>query len=247
MQYANIIYLATDEGKMNLSRCGMRSIGTLNEKPLHAALKEWCARPGDRFEVSVDGFIVDIVRGNLLIEVQTGNFASIKRKVQALAKDHALRLVYPVAREKWIVRLAGNGVGTVGGRRRSPRRGALEQVFGELVSFPKLIANPNFSLEVLFILEEEVRRQDDKRAWRRRGWVTHERRLLKVVGRKVLKGPADLLALIPRDLAESWTTADLATAIGQPRWLAQKMLYCLREAGAVRVAGKNGNAILYAR
>lgn len=38
-------------------------IGTLNEKPLHAALKGWYARPGDRFEVPVDGYLVDIVRG----------------------------------------------------------------------------------------------------------------------------------------------------------------------------------------
>ena len=29
------------------------AIGTLNEKPLHAALKEWYARPDDRFEVAV--------------------------------------------------------------------------------------------------------------------------------------------------------------------------------------------------
>ena len=42
-------------------------IGTLNEKPLHAALKAWYAQPGDRLEVAVDGFVVDIVRGDLLI------------------------------------------------------------------------------------------------------------------------------------------------------------------------------------
>ena len=34
-----------------------RGIGLLNEKPLHAALKEWYAQPEDRFEVSVDGFV----------------------------------------------------------------------------------------------------------------------------------------------------------------------------------------------
>ena len=35
-------------------------ISTLNEKPLHAGLKEWYARPGDRIEVPVDGFLIDI-------------------------------------------------------------------------------------------------------------------------------------------------------------------------------------------
>jgi hypothetical protein len=225
----------------------MSDIGTLNEKPLHAALKEWYARPGDKFEVSVKGFVVDIVRRDLLIEIQTGNFASIKRKMHALAENHILRLVYPIALEKWIVRSGGNGRGSVGGRRRSPKRGTLEQVFKELVSFPKLIANPNFSLEVLLIREEEVRCHDKKRGWRRGGWVTQERRLLSVVGGKVLADMADLLDFIPSNLAESWTTGDLAVAMGQPRWLAQKMVYCLRETGAVRIVGKQRNAILYAR
>jgi hypothetical protein len=221
------------------------NIGTLNEKPLHAALKEWYAQPGDQFEVSVDGFVIDIVRDDLLIEIQTGNFFSIKRKIKALVGGHPVRLVYPVAREKWIVRLAKDGNGGILGRRKSPKRGAVEAVFGELVRFPGLLASPNFSVEVLLIQEEEVRRYDGKRGWRRGGWVTHERRLLDVVGRFLFETLADLAALVPPDLPEPWTTADLAAAIGQPLWLARKMAYCLREAGAVAPAGKRGNAILY--
>lgn len=220
-------------------------IGMLNEKPLHAALKQWYARPGDRIEVSVDGFVVDIVRGNLLIEVQTGGFSSIKRKMHALSALHPVRLVYPISREKWIVRLAKNG-GRILGRRRSTRRGTPEQLFEELVSFPTLMAHPNFSLEVLFVHEEEVRCRDTKRRWRRGGWVTKERRLLDVVDRLVLHGPDDLLPFIPPELAEPWSTADLSAATGRPRWLAQKIVYCLRESGGIRVVGKKGNALLYA-
>jgi hypothetical protein len=33
----------------------------------------------DRFEVPVDGFVIDIVRDDLLIEIQTRNFSSLKR------------------------------------------------------------------------------------------------------------------------------------------------------------------------
>ncbi len=223
----------------------MSGIGILNEKPLHAALKEWYARPGDQFEVSVDGFVVDIVRDSLLIEIQTGNFTSIKRKVNALAARHPLRLVYPIAREKWIVRLSTSS-GDVLSRRKSPKRGALEQVFRELVSFPCLMANPTFSLEVLLIREEEVRYQDRRRRWRRGGWVTKERRLLDVVGQEVFSEPKDLLGFIPPGLTEPWTTLDLSCANGQPRWLAQKIVYCLRESGAARAVGKKGSSILYA-
>jgi len=225
---------------------GAPKIGTLNEKPLHAALKEWYAQPGDRFEVPVDGFVIDIVRGDLLVEIQTANFSAIKKKLTALTSSHPLRLVYPIAREKWIVKLAKDGSGRLN-RRKSPKRGVLEQVFAELVSFPDLLSNPNFSLEVLFIQEDEVRRYDGRRGWRRKGWVTHERRLLQVVERQLFETPADMGNLVPSALAEPFTTSDLASAIGQRRWLAQKMAYCLREMGVLAPVGKQGNAILYSR
>ena len=53
-----------------------------------------------------------------------------------------------------------------------------------------MLREPNFSLEVLLIDEEELRRHDRRRAWRRRGWVTHERRLMEVVGRYLFETPA---------------------------------------------------------
>jgi hypothetical protein len=228
-----------------LSRKESREIGTLNERSLHAALKEWYGEPGDRFEAPVDGFVVDLVRGDLLIEIQTRNFSAIKRKMTRLAADHAVRLVYPIAREKWIVRLAKDGSAGVLGRRKSPKRGSFVHVFGELVSFPELLANANFSIEVLLTQEEEVRRHGDKRAWRRRGWVTQERRLLDVVDRCLFETPDHLAALIPPDLPQPWTTADLAAALHRPRRLAQQMAYCLRRLDLAEVVGKRGRAISY--
>jgi hypothetical protein len=196
--------------------------------------------------VSVEGFIVDIVRGNLLMEIQTRNFAATKRKLAVLAAHHPVRLVYPIAREKWIVKLAKDGHTRLS-RRKSPKRGTPEQVFGELVSFPELLLNPNFSIDVLLIQEEEIRQYDGTRGWRRRGWVTRERRLLQVVGRRLFETPADMGALVPSTLAEPFTTSDLATAVAKPRRLAQRMAYCLREMGAIVPVGRCGNAILYTR
>ena len=192
---------------------GAREIGTLNEKPLHAALKEWYAQPGDQFEVPVDGFIVDIVRGGLLVEIQTGGFSAIKKKLTALVSRHPLRLVYPIARDKWIVKLAKSDSGKVT-RRKSPKAGRVEDLFRQMVSFPGLLANPNFSLEVLLIREEEVRRYDGKRRWRKRGWVIEERRLLDVVDQRIFEEPADWRALLPEELGGSFTTRDMAEAMG---------------------------------
>lgn len=219
---------------------------TLNESPLHADLKAWQARPGDRFEVEVDGFVIDIVRGDLLIEIQTASFRSIKRKLVDLTARHRVRLSYPVAQEKWIVKLPEEGQGKPS-RRKSPKRGTVEDVFAELVSFPALLGHPNFALEVVLTREEEIRRHDPKRAWRRRGWVTMERRLLEVVDRQRFENPADMADLLPPTLAEPFSTSDLASAVSKPRRLAQRMAYCLREMEVITPVGKQGNAILYVR
>ena len=222
-------------------------ISTLNEKDLHAALKQWYAEPGDEFEVPVDGSLIDIVRGDLLIEIQTRNFSAMKRKLNKLLANHCVHLVHPVPFEKWIVRLSQDKQEVLG-RRKSPKRGCFEDVFNELVRIPHLMPHPNFTLEVLLIQEEEVRCKDGSaRAWRRQGWVTQERRLLAVVARRTFETPADILELVGNDVDDPFTTADLAEATGRPRRQARRMAYCLRAMDMIEMADKQGNAIVYRR
>jgi hypothetical protein len=120
----------------------------------------------------------------------------------------------------------------------------LEDLFGELVSIPQLLSNPNFSLEVLMIRQEEVRRYNGKRKFRRRGWVIEGRQLLEVVDRRLFGDSADWLKFLPHGLG-SFTTSDLATGIDTSRELAQKMAYCLREARIIDLIGRRGRANLY--
>ena len=218
----------------------------LREKPLHAALKLWRAEDGDRYEVPVGGFVIDVVRDELLIEVQTSGFSSMKRKLTTLlAEDHRVRILYLIPVQKWIVRV-GHG-GEIVGRRRSPKRGSVLDIFRELVSFPELVAHPNLEIHVVLTQEEEYRRHDPNKAWRRKGWVVHERRLLSVDDVVEIRGTSDLLALLPSFLPDTFTTADLAGAISCPLRLAQQVAYCLRHAGVIDAVGKTGNSIEYRR
>ncbi len=221
-------------------------INTFNEKSLHASLKQWYAGPGDQLEVRVDGYIIDLVRGDLLVEIQTGSVSKLKRKLARLIENHAVRLVFPVALEKWIIRQP-TAEGGKPQRRKSPKRGRVEQVFAQLIYIPALLENANFSLEVLLIREEEVRHHENKKAWRRKGWVTDERRLLEVVERRVFHTPQELAGLLPERLESPFTVRDLANAASQPEWLARRMIYCLRAMGLIAIEGKRGNALLYSR
>lgn len=218
-------------------------IGTHRETALHAALKAWYAEPGDRIEVTVDGYIIDLVRGDLLIEIQTRGFAALTTKLTSLLEGHPVRLVHPVARERWIVRLDADGM--VLGRRRSPKRGRVEQIFAELVRFPALIRHPRFTLEVLLTREEEVRCDDGRGSWRRGGWSIVDRRLIAVDERVRLDSAGALRALLPAGLSQPFTTRDLSEGLGIPRRLAQQMAYCLRAMGAIAAVGKRGRALLY--
>ena len=167
----------------------------------------------------------------------------MKRKLGSLLDaGHPVRIVYPVPVEKTIVKVDGNGEVT---RRRSPKRGAPCDVFGELVSFPSLIEHPGLELDLVLTREEEYRTHQAGRAWRRKGWVVEERRLIDVIDVIPVASGTDLLALIPDDLPEPFTTADVAARLGRPRRLAQQATYCLRHAGAIRVVGKQGNTVEY--
>lgn len=222
-------------------------IGTLNEGPLHASLKQLYARPGDRTEVAVDGYVIDILRRNLIIEIQTANFSSIATKMRDLASRHRVRLVYPVAQERWIVKLPEHGDATKQVRRKSPKRAGVVDVFQELVSFPDLIRNRNFEIEVILTRDEQIRRFDGRRGRRRRGWVVVERRLLDIIDRQIIRGPDDLLNLLGSELPEPFRTSDLAASLGRTRAFAQKVAYCLRKCELISQVGKDANAILYAR
>jgi hypothetical protein len=218
-------------------------IGTLQESSLHAALKTWYAQPGDRFEVLVDGFYIDIVRGDLLIEIQTRNFSAIKVKLANLLENHPLRLVHPIPMEKWILRYSGE-YGRLLNRRKSPKRGRFEHLFVELVRIPQLINHPNFSLEILLTREEEVRLNDGKGSWRRKGWSIVDHKLLEVVDRIILETPHDFRRLLPANLPTAFTSRELAKEGKLPAYIAQKATYCLRKMGALQVVGKRGRSLL---
>ena len=221
----------------------MTSIGLLNEKPLHGALKEWYRVDGDEVEVPLDGFVIDLIHDGLLLEIQTRGFASMRKKLDRLLDSHSIRLVYPVPAEKWIVKLDDGGSEVA--RRRSPKRGIPADVCAELVSFPSLLSHPNFTLEVALTVEEEIRRPDAEKGWRRGGYVIEERRLIAVQETIEFSSAEALLNLLPEGLPDPFTTADLADGLGRSRHLAQEVAYCLRVSGAVGTVGRDKRGILY--
>jgi hypothetical protein len=215
----------------------------MTEYSLHQEIKTYLAIPGDQFEVPLGNYIIDILRDNLLIEIQTKNFSALKEKLQILTKTHKVRLVYPLPEHRMITCTAKDN--TVIYTRKSPRKGTLYDVFRELVRIPEVIGDANFSLEILFIDEEEIRCADGKGTWRRRGVSIKERRLLGVNSRILFESKTDFLNLLPESLNDSFTNNELAAQAKIPAKVAQKITYCYRKSGFLQVTGKRGNAFVF--
>ncbi|MFO7918657.1 MAG: hypothetical protein R6V13_11305 [Anaerolineae bacterium] len=219
-------------------------IGKLNENSLHFALKRWYARPGDRLEAPVGPFLVDIVRDDLLIEIQTGNFCSIRDKLRRLAEEHRVLLVYPIAQEKYIVKLTAARDEIIS-RRKSPKKGCVTDLFDELVRMPTLIQHPNFILETAIIREEEVRCDDGQGSWRRKGVSILNQELTEVLCTERFERGEDFLALLPPDLGTPFTNRELAEGTGMRIRTARRMTYCLRKMDIIEKVGTRGRAYLF--
>ena len=74
----------------------MTSIGELNERSLHRALKERYAVAGSDTERAIDGFVADVVTGGRIVEIQTGGFGPLKGKLSRLLESYPVTLVHPI-------------------------------------------------------------------------------------------------------------------------------------------------------
>jgi hypothetical protein len=219
-------------------------IGSLNERSLHADIKRWYSKPGDQFEVKVDNYVVDIVRDDFLIEIQTRNFSAIRLKLLKLVESHKLRLVYPISVLKWVIRMSSDGSEEIG-RRRSPRKGKLINLFDEMLRMPFMFNSSNFELEVLMTEEEEIRHMDGLGSWRKKGASVVDRKLIEVRESFLFSNKADFLRFIPDGIESPFTNKSLAQALGVPARTAQKVTYTLKHMGVIEQIGKEGSAFKY--
>lgn len=215
----------------------------MTEYSLHAEIKDWYSGLGAETEVKVDDYVIDVVKDGLLIEIQTRNLSAIKRKLAKLLLANRVRLVYPIAKVKWIV--YESTLGEFVKKRKSPKKGKLVDLFIEMVHISELVDYENFSLEVLLIEEEELRCNDGRGNWRRKGVSIKDRKLRKVFDTVVFEDRNDFLSFLPRNLDGSFTNRVLAKKLGISIRLAQKITYCLRKMSALTIDGKKKRELLF--
>lgn len=213
---------------------------------LHVALQRYYAGEDGEIEAPLDGFRADVLRNGVIYEIQTGSFSNIRPKLEKLLRKYPIILVYPVPHEKRIVRV-DPVTGEELSSRRSPKRRDLTDVFDDLLHLRTLLRRRNLSLEIALTVERELRCDDGRGSWRRKGVSLIGRELVAVLSTHRFEQPRDLLALLPDDLPEEFTVADLHRATGCRKPVAGRMAYALRQLGVIKVVGKRVNAYVYRR
>ena len=216
------------------------------ETSLHRQLKAIYAAGDNQQEVACEGYRIDAIRRGQLIEVQHGSLAAIRDKIAVLLEKHRVKVVKPLVARKMLIK-QDRRHGKVISRRYSPKRCTLFDLFDELVYFVNVFPHKRLVLEVPLVEVEEWRYPGHgrRRRWRHGDFQIEDQKLVRVVETFRFRKAADLRKLLPDDLPKTFHTGHIAEGLDVRRWTAQRMAYCLRETGAIRAVGKQGNAILY--
>ncbi len=215
------------------------------ETTLHRQLKALYAVGDARQEVQFEGFRIDAIRAGELIEIQQASLGALRQKTRSLLEGNHVRIVKPLALRKRIVHHKARGI-PVGKGRMSPLHEGWLHVFDDLVHFIDVFPHPRLILDV--VLTEQVELRTPRTPPRRfgRNYRVTDRKLTAVLETKTLRTTFDLAALLPANLPSEFTTEELSKLGAIPRWLSQRIAYCLRKSGAALPVGKRRNAWVYA-
>ena len=218
------------------------------ETTLHRQLKALYAGPDARLEERIAGYRIDAVRGGQLVEIQHGGLSAIRTKIARLLEQHDVLVVKPLIVRKQLIRLAKKG-GKELSRRLSPKQGTLLDLFHELVYFTQVFPHPRLTLQTPLVEIEERRYPGHgrRRRWRQNDHVVEDQRLVAVNAVHSFCVADDLFRILPENLPLPFHSGHLAELLGIQRWIAQRVVYCLRRTGAASTCGKAGNTVLYRR
>lgn len=212
------------------------------ETSLHRQLKALYGGESNAIEAWVEGYRIDVVQPGILVEIQASSLGAIRPKIKALVLEHNVLIVKPLAARKYLVKKSGRPPKVE--RRASPLKETLYHIFEELVYLVGVFPHPRLTIDVL-LTEQEEHRRPIKHRWRRNAFRVEDRLLVSVKSQHRLRTNADLLAMLPSDLPAVFSTKDIASGLGIPRWLAQKMAYCLRGTGAITAVSRQRAGWMY--
>ncbi|MCQ2428052.1 MAG: hypothetical protein MJ137_06590 [Clostridia bacterium] len=223
-------------------------IGTLNEKRMHRILKRFaCDRP-ECFERDMGArFVADIFDGEKIYEIQTGSLLPLGKKLDYYigSTDYPITVIHPVLAKKYILWI-DPADGCVSGRKPSPKKENTFSVLTELVYISEQLKSERLEVVLLFTEAEEYRFLNGKRSKdRKRGSDRFEILPVSLLGKAVLRSPADVASLLPEGLPSSFTAPEFGRLSGLRGRDVYRAVKALELLGIAVKSGTSGRAALY--
>lgn len=222
-----------------------KSIGTYNEKTVHSVLKAFFEPDKSFHEVRYKGLIADIKKDNNITEIQSAQFGKLRDKISAFTAEDELTVVYPIPRQKKIVRIDTQN-GEMSKPRVSPKKGTVYDIFPEMYGIKDLLCNSRLHFRAVLLDITEYRYVSVVKGSRKK--VRRADRIpFSIAGITELRNPCDVEALIPEMLNREFTSEDFAKAAGISGRTARTVILVMRTLGILKICGKSGRFNLYVR
>ncbi len=219
-------------------------VGSLNEHTLHLSIKNYIEPDTAFHEKECCGFIVDILRGNCITEIETRSFSNMKKKLGKLIDNHKVTVVYPIAATKWVTWI-DPVTGELSERRRSPKKGRASDVFYELYKLKDFLKHENFSLKLIFAEISDYRRRDGWGNSGKRGSTREERVPEAILGELTVSLPSEYAGLVDIIPEGEFTAAEFAKLNRMKPRYAWYVLDILSYLSLIERSGSRGRAFLY--
>lgn len=219
-------------------------IGTLQEKTIHAVLKNYYEEDSDKQEIPIDTFVADIYNGKEIIEIQTAQFNRMREKLLSFLPAYEVTIVHPVPRFKYLVWI-DRETGEYSSKRKSPVTGNPYFIFPELYKIKQYLLDDNLHIKVVMMDMEELRFINKSPKRRKKSAGKYDRLPLAMVEEISIDQREDYMQFVPYSLGNEFTSLEFAREAHINRSLAQVTLNILHHVGTVEKLGKRGNSILY--
>jgi hypothetical protein len=208
------------------------SIGILNEKSVHAVLKRYYEPHDDSHEIKIGGFVADIVNEQGIIEIQTGSFDRLKKKLTAFLAVTNVMVVYPIVIKKRVYNIS------TGKAYASPKKSTIWDFLSEVGKLRELAAHENLSFTLCLITADEMRKGTGRKS------VKLDRIPTGLADEIPLKNASDW-HIFTDELPDSFVMKDFERVSRLKGLFAWTALQGLCAAGIVAKTGKRGNAYVY--
>jgi len=221
-------------------------IGKMQEKTLHSVLKYYYEPDNSFHEIKTGRHIADIRNGDSIIEIQTGSFRPIAKKLLSLVDSgYNVTLVHPLARVKKIIWISEDG--TISEPRLSPKKETVFDALPQLFYIWEIVGRSGFTLRLPSFVIEEYRIADGWSKDGKRGSHRENRVPKEFIETVDISSLSEYNIFLPEALPDIFTVKELGALTKLRGRKLSMALGFLKNIRSIEYCGKKGRAFLYKR